>query len=105
MEGIINRILEIDRTAEERLTNARLIKQKTVNQTFVEAGRLEETLKSQAEETIANVERINDKYYGELLKRNEEKYASEAENLKIFYSSQHEIIEDKIFAEIVGDVP
>lgn len=105
MEGIINRILEIDRTAEERLTNARLIKQKTVNQTFVEAGRLEETLKKQAEETIANVERINDKYYDELLKSNEAKYARSAESLNNFYNLQHERIENEIFLKIVGDKP
>lgn len=105
MEGIINRILEIDRTAEERLTNARLMHQKTLNQAFVEAGKLEEKLKNDAEKTIADVERINDEYYSELLKNSKEKYAREAENISSFFNSQHENIENKIFMEIVGDLP
>ena len=104
MEGIINRILEIDKSAEDRLANARIMQQKSAHLAFEEAGRLEEKLKKQADAAIAYVEKVNDEYYGELSIKNGTKYAEEVENLNSFYQNEHQRIETEIFEKIVGEL-
>lgn len=104
MEGIINKIMEIDRLAEQKLAAAKKLQQQIAKEAVEESSKLEESLKKSADRAIDNVEATNRHEFEILSEKQEKKYADEMKRLDRFYEQEHEKIENEIFSRIVGEL-
>ncbi len=104
MESIINKIIEIDRLAEERLNLAEVKKKEIFENAKKECFDLEKKLRHDADMRISEIEKINKRDYDALSESLSKKYSDEMNNMDRYYESHHEIIENRIFSEIVGEV-
>ena len=104
MESVINRIIEIDKQAEERLSSAEIRQKKIFRDAENECRQLEEKISHDAEKRISEIEKINRREYEELSEKLSKKYADEILSMDSFFEDNHENIENQIFAEIVGEV-
>lgn len=104
MESIINKIIEIDRLAEERLNRAEIRKKEIFKDAQRECRDLEKKLRHDAEMRISEIEKINKRDYDNLSESLSKKYSDEMNSMDRYYESHHEIIENRIFLEIVGEV-
>ena len=100
---IVNRIIEIDRLAESRLSDAR----KRSEEIVMNAKKDSETLKSEisaaAQKRISEIETINKNDFDSQLAELEKQHDLENRQMDSFFESNHEKIENIIFAEIVGE--
>ncbi len=104
MEGIINKIMEIDKLAEQKLAAAKKFQQQTEKEAVEEASKLEAKLRKSADRAIDNVEATNRHEFEILSEKQEKKYADEMKRLDGFYDREHEKIENEIFSRIVGEL-
>lgn len=104
METIINKIIEIDRQAEERLNQAENKKNEISIITKNECKNLETKLYNDAEKRIAEIERINRDEFEKISESLTKEYADKMKNMDIYFEKNHENIENKMFNEIVGEV-
>ncbi|MBQ8434637.1 MAG: hypothetical protein IJX24_01290 [Oscillospiraceae bacterium] len=104
MEGIINKIIEIDKKAEEKLIRAKSMQQQSASEAIEECRILEEKLNCEADDAISVIEAVNKEDYEKLSEINEKKYADEKRNMSDFYEENHLEIERQIFEEIVGEI-
>lgn len=104
MESIINKIIEIDKKAEQKLINAKSMQQQSATEAVEECRILEEKLKREADDAISVIEAVNKEDYEKLSEANEKKYADEKKKMIDFYEESHLEIERSIFEEIVGEI-
>ncbi len=104
MESIINKIIEIDRLAEERLSQAEIRKKDIFADTQRECRDLEKKIRHDAEVRITEIEKINRQEYEAASEDLSKKYSDEMNSMDRYFESHHEIIENRIFSEIVGEV-
>ena len=104
MENIIKKIIEIDRLAEERLSQAENKKSEIAVKAKDECIRLEKKLSQDADKRIAEIEKINKAEFEKLSEDLSKKYADKMQNMDTYFEKNHERIENKIFSEIVGEV-
>lgn len=104
MENIINKIIEIDRLAEERLHQAETKQNEISLQAQNECKKLEEKLRHDADARISEIEKINKREFEILSEDIAKKYDEKLKNMDLFYEKNHIDIENKIFGEIVGEV-
>lgn len=100
---IVNRIIEIDRLAESRISDAK----KRSEEIIIGAQKDSETLKSDisaaAQKRMKEIEIINKNDFDSQVAELERKHDLEKKQMDSFFESNHEKIEDSIFAEIVGE--
>lgn len=104
MESVINKIIEIDKLAEERLTKAEIRQKNIYNEAQEECRRLEVKIRRDADKRINEIENINKSEFDAFYEKISKKYSEEILNMDSFFSDNHEEIENQIFAEIVGEV-
>lgn len=104
MESVINKIIEIDKRAEERLSSAEIRQKNIYSEAHSECRKLEEKIRNDADRRISEIEKINKNDYEELSEKLLKNYSDEILNMDSFFNENHENIENQIFAEIVGEV-
>ena len=88
MESVINKIIDIDRQASDRLNEAKKKKDSIIEGTAAECDEIKKQLLNSAEKRIAEIE---------------SKYKQKQEEMYDFFEKNHTSIEESIFAEIVGE--
>lgn len=103
MESVINRIVEIDRNATERINSAYEKKKHIMEDTKNQCRDLKLKIESDAENRISQIEDFNKSEYEMEAAELEKKFNDEINEMNTFYEQNHKIIEREIFAEIVGE--
>ncbi len=104
MESIISRIIEIDKQAEQKLSEAKELQKQLALDAQAEADFLEQTLIEKADKAIANVEAVNKLEFENITYENQKKHSEIIKSLDDFYDREHEKIESLIFEQIVGEI-
>ena len=95
MESVINRIIEIDKNATERINSASEKRNQIIEDT-----------KKQCMEIRTKIERdadFNKSEFEKEVSELEKKFNDEINEMNAFYDYNHETIEKEILAEIVGE--
>lgn len=103
MESVINRIIEIDRNATERINSANEKKKQIIEDIKNQCRELKLKIESDAENRISQIEDLNKSEYEMESAELEKKFNDEINEMNTFYEQNHKIIEREIFAEIVGE--
>lgn len=103
MESVVNRIIDIDRKASDRLNEAQKKKDSIIEGTAAECSEIKKQLLNSAEKRIAEVEQINKAEFDALSAEIECRYKQKQEEMYDFFEKNHTLIEESIFAEIVGE--
>lgn len=103
MESVVNKIIEIDRMADRRISDAKKNSKKILSDTETKCSDLRNDISYAADRRIREIERINKTDFDMKIARLEEKYAVEKKDMDRFFEFSHSEIENKIFAEIVGE--
>lgn len=103
MESVINRIIDIDRCASERISDAKKRETEILEGTAGECAKITKELSAAADQRIAEVEKINKAHFELLSAELEKAYEQEIEEMDGCFESSHISIENAIFAEIVGE--
>jgi|InofroStandDraft_1065614.scaffolds.fasta_scaffold00780_33 vacuolar-type H+-ATPase subunit H len=103
MESVINKIIDIDRQASDRLNEAKKKKDSIIEGTAAECDEIKKQLLNSAEKRIAEIEQINKSEFDMLAAEIESKYKQKQEEMYDFFEKNHTSIEESIFAEIVGE--
>jgi len=102
MENIVNKIISIDKEADERLINADNESKKILNASEKEAQDLKDDIDSKAQERIQEIIRFHQLETDKELKKIEDDCMSKIKQLDEVYENIHLSIEDGIFHTIVG---
>lgn len=103
MESVINRIIEIDRNATERINSANEKKKQIIEDIKNQCRELKLKIESDAENRISQIEDLNKSEYEMESAELEKKFNDEINEMNTFYEQNHKMIEREIFAEIVGE--
>lgn len=103
MESVINRIIEIDRNATERINSASEKKKQILDDIKNQCSELKLKIENDAEKRISKIEDLNKSEYEMKTAELEKKFNDEINEMNTFYEQNHKIIEREIFAEIVGE--
>lgn len=103
MESVINRIIEIDRNATERINSANEKKKQIIEDIKNQCMELKLKIENDAENRISQIEALNKSEYEMESAELEKKFNDEINEMNTFYEQNHKIIEREIFAEIVGE--
>lgn len=103
MESVINRIIEIDRNATERINSANEKKKQIIEDIKNQCREIKLKIESDAENRISQIEDFNKSEYEMESAELEKKFNDEINEMNTFYEQNHKIIEREIFAEIVGE--
>lgn len=103
MESVVNRIIDIDRMADIKINDARKRSDDILLNSEKECKNLRNNINSAAENRISKVEEINKSDYDLKVTGLKKKYGLEKQNMDDFFESRHIEIENRIFAEIVGE--
>ncbi|MGN1481066.1 hypothetical protein [Porcipelethomonas sp.] len=103
MESVVNRIIEIDRSADERMSAAAEKEKQILKEADEESSKIKKKLLCDAQDRISQVKAFNKSEFEKDTAELEEKYQEEIAALDAFYKNNHEKIEQEIFAEIVGE--
>lgn len=103
MENLVNKIIEIDRMANSRIVEAQKSSRKILSDAETRCVSLERDISYAADKRITEIEKINKADFDMKIAKLEKKYADEKKNMDRFFDFSHLDIENKIFAEIVGE--
>ncbi|MCM1227041.1 MAG: hypothetical protein NC320_06385 [Clostridium sp.] len=103
MENLVNKIIEIDRMADSRIVEAQKSSRKILSDTETKCVSLKRDISYAADKRITEIEKINKTDFDMKIAKLEKKYADEKMNMDRFFDFSHLDIENKIFAEIVGE--
>lgn len=103
MENLVNKIIEIDRMADGRIVEAKKSSVKILSDAETKCESLKKDISCAADKRITEIEKINKTYFDMQIAKLEKKYADEKMNMDRFFDFSHLDIENKIFAEIVGE--
>ncbi len=100
---IVNRIIEIDRLAESRISDAKKRSEEIVMSAQKDSETLKNEISDAAQKRISEIETINKNDFDFQISELEKKHELEKQQMDSFYENNHVKIEDSIFAEIVGE--
>lgn len=103
MENIINRIIEIDRKADKRLTDAEKESSKLIKNSEREAADLKEDLRTAAEIRISEVCKFHKTETEQAVSKINSDCEEKIRMLDEAYEKKHLSIEENIFHTIVGE--
>ena len=103
MENIINKIIDIDRMAEKRLSDAETESQNLIAKSEREAADLKENLRSAAEKRISEVRDFHKNETEAELNRIRSECDAKIKELDEAYENKHLSIEESIYRTIVGE--
>ncbi|MGN0621013.1 MAG: hypothetical protein ACI4I9_04015 [Porcipelethomonas sp.] len=103
MENIVNRIVDIDRQADEKIAQARKKCDEMLEGISSECEKIKRELSDAADRRIAEVEKINRSELEASASELEREYSQELMEMDNFFEKNHFVIENAIFAETVGE--
>ncbi|MFR0880346.1 MAG: hypothetical protein ACLSGN_02510 [Oscillospiraceae bacterium] len=103
MESIVNRIIEIDRNADEKIKAASEKEKQILGEAENECLALKKELLDSAMKKISQIEEFNKKELESESAKLEKRHYEELKFLDDYYNKNHQRIESEIFAEIVGE--
>lgn len=103
MESVINRIIEIDANATERINSAAEKKNNIIENTKKLCTEMKGRIDSDADKRISQIEAFNKSEFEKEVSELEKKFNDEINEMNAFYEHNHERMEKEIFAEIVGE--
>lgn len=103
MENLVNKIIEIDSMADQRLCDAESASEKLKENTEREAASLKEDLRKKAENRMSEIRKFHKDETQEILTRINHECNAKINQLDDAFEKQHLSIEDSIFRAIVGE--
>lgn len=103
MESVVNKIIEIDRMADIKISDAKKQSDEILSNAEMECVKLASDISSAAEKRIFEIEKINRFDYDSRVALLEEKYGFEKSSMDNVFEKTHVEIENAIFSEIVGE--
>ena len=100
MESVINRIIEIDKNATERINSASEKRNQIIEDTKKQCMEIRTKIERDADMRISQIEDFNKSEFEKEVSELEKKFNDE---INAFYDYNHETIEKEILAEIVGE--
>lgn len=102
MENLVNKIIEIDSIADQRLNDAESDSAKMIEKSEREAADLRENLRSRAENRMSKIRDFHRIETEDAISRINEDCNEKIRSLDEAYDSMHSSIEESIFRMIVG---
>lgn len=103
MESVINRIIEIDKNATERINSASEKRNQIIEDTKKQCMEIRTKIERDADMRISQIEDFNKSEFEKEVSELEKKFNDEINEMYAFYDYNHETIEKEILAEIVGE--
>lgn len=103
MENIVNKIIEIDTQADQRLNDAETAGMELVEKSEKEASELKENLRKRAENRIEKIKEFHRLETEDALAKISEESSLKMKALDESFDEIHVSIEDSIFRAIVGE--
>ena len=103
MESVVDKIIEIDRMADRKISEAKKNSGDIIRQAEEKCHTLKKDISFAADKRIGEVEKINRSDFDGKVAGLEEKYAAEKKDMDSFFETRHNEIEKTIFEEIVGE--
>ena len=103
MESVINRIIEIDKNATERINSASEKRNQIIEDTKKQCMEIRTKIERDADMRISQIEDFNKSEFEKEVSELEKKFNDEINEMNSFYDYNHETIEKEILAEIVGE--
>ena len=103
MESVINRIIEIDKNATERINSASEKRNQIIEDTKKQCMEIRTKIERDADMRISQIEDFNKSEFEKEVSELEKKFNDEINEMNDFYDYNHETIEKEILAEIVGE--
>lgn len=103
MECVVNKIIEIDRMANEKISDAQKNSSMLLKETEEKCRTLKNDICFAADKRIKEIENINKSDFDSKIAVLEKKYAAEKDDMNSFFEAKHTEIENMIFTEIVGE--
>ena len=103
MESVINRIIEIDKNATERINSASEKRNQIIEDTKKQCMEIRTKIERDADMRISQIEDFNKSEFEKEVSELEKKFNDEINEMNAFYDYNHETIENEILAEIVGE--
>lgn len=103
MENLVNKIIEIDSMADQRLCDAESASEKLRENTEREAAGLKEDLRIKAEKRMSEIRKFHQDETREILAGIDKECNEKISQLDEAFNKQHLSIEDSIFRAIVGE--
>lgn len=103
MESVINRIIEIDENATQRINSAFEKRNQIIENTKKQCMEIRNKIESDADLRISQIEDFNKSEFEKEVSELEKKFNDEIDEMNAFYEYNHEKIEKEILAEIVGE--
>lgn len=102
MSSIINRIIEIDSIAQQRLNDAHIIENGIRQQIIDKNTQTNKIISEKAEARIAKIDEIEQQYSQEEMAKIKEDSDAHIAKLEQVYMDTHEKIELEIFNNVIG---
>lgn len=102
MSSIINKIIEIDSIAQQRLNDAYVIQNGIRQQILEKNEQTNRVIHEKAESRIAKIDELEQQYANEELVRLREECDAQIERLEQFYSKNHVALEKNLFDRVIG---
>ena len=103
MESVINRIIEIDKNATERINSASEKRNQIIEDTKKQCMEIRTKIERDADMRISQIEDFNKSEFEKEVSELEKKFNDEINEMNAFYDYNRETIEKEILAEIVGE--
>ncbi|MDO5560247.1 MAG: hypothetical protein Q4F95_11680 [Oscillospiraceae bacterium] len=103
MENIVDKIIQIDRNADERLVEAQEQQKQILDDSETEIVKLKQKLSQEADKRINEVSDFHKKETSETVEKLNKKCEEELRMLDRAYELRHEEIEKSIFRSIAGE--
>ena len=103
MENVINRIIEIDRQAENKLNEAEKIKADMLEKAKEDVSKLQQQLKGDASSRIEKVEQFHKNDCETAVAELKERCKKDIEAMDKAFTETHIEIENALFKEIAGE--
>ncbi len=103
MESVINRIIEIDKNATERINSASEKRNQIIEDTKKQCMEIRTKIERDADMRISQIEDFNKSEFEKEVSELEKKFNDEINEMNAFYDYNHETIEKERLAEIVGE--
>jgi len=102
MENLVNKIIEIDNQADQRLSDAESASKKIIEESVKEAADLKESLRNRAENRMNKIRDFHKSETEDAVNRISSECTEKIKKLDEVFESQHASIEESIFRTIVG---
>lgn len=102
MSSIINKIIEIDSIAQQRLNDAQLIEKNIKKQIEEKNQQTAEFIREKAQARVAKIDEIEQQYASEEMAKIKDEFDSKINSLEEVYANTHKQIELDLYSKVIG---